>query len=93
MQCEHNIDRATLQHRYYNYLTSWLVYIKSCSQHILTVPLYEEYHHHHHSIPPPSPRHKAAGPLCSSPLLLSPPKLKGTKFSPVSAPKFRNVFL
>jgi hypothetical protein len=32
---------------YYNYLTSWIVYIKSCSQHMLTVLLYEEYHHNH----------------------------------------------
>jgi len=29
-------------------------YIKSCSQHIFTVQLYEEYHHHNHHIPPPS---------------------------------------
>ena len=37
----------------YNYQTCWLVYIKSCSQHILTVLLYAEYHHHHQHIPPP----------------------------------------
>jgi len=57
MECEHNIDKATLQHRYCNYLTFWLVYIKLCSQHILTFPLHEEYHHHHHNI---HPRHPAS---------------------------------
>ena len=63
MECEHNIDKATLQHRYCNYLTSWIVYIKSYSQHILTVPLYEEYHHHHHQSHPPHPVPKLS--VCS----------------------------
>jgi len=39
MECEHNIDKVTLRHRYCNYLTSWLVYIKSCSQDILWCPM------------------------------------------------------
>jgi hypothetical protein len=42
---------------YYNYLTSWTVYIKSCSQHILTVPLYAQYHHQHHHITISHPHH------------------------------------
>jgi hypothetical protein len=42
---------------YYNYLISWTVYIKSCSQHILTVPLYEQYLHQHHHITISHPHH------------------------------------
>jgi len=71
---------------YSNCLTSWTVYIKSCSQHIFTFPLYEEYHHQHHHIPPLSPRSQAVGLLCSSPFWLFTPELKVFKFCPVSAP-------
>ena len=93
MECEHNIDKATLQHRYCNYLTSWLVYIKSCSQHILTVLLCEEYYHHHYHIPPPSPRPQAFGLLCSPHFCLSPHYTRGYQILPCQFPQQRNVFL
>jgi hypothetical protein len=93
MECEHNLDTATLLQLVLQYLTSALVYIKSCCRHILTVPLYEEYYHQHHHIPPPlSPRSKAAGLLSSPRFCLSPTKLKGTKFSPVGAPTSEMCF-
>ena len=72
---------------YSNYVSSWLVYIKSCSQHILTVLLCEEYRHHHHNIQPCHLLPKLCD--CSvhhrsdcSPLIH---KLKGNEFRPASA--------
>jgi len=86
MESEHNPDKATLQH-----LVLQLADILSCIYQVmqsaqLEVLLYQEYHHQHHHVLPPSLLPFAIGLLCSPPFWLSPRKLKGTKFSPVSAP-------
>jgi hypothetical protein len=49
-----NVSIILIKHPYYtwhcNYLTSSLLYFKSCCQHNLTVLLHEEYHHQYQHI-------------------------------------------
>jgi len=68
MQCEHNLDIATILH-----LVLQLADILTCIYQVvqsaqLEVMLYEQYRHQHHHIQPPSTCSPAVGLLCSSPL-------------------------
>ena len=60
---------------YYNYLTSWTVYIKSWSQRILTVLLYEAYHHQHQHIPPGITPFPSCRSVLFTTILIAPPPL------------------
>jgi hypothetical protein len=71
MECEHNLDKETLQH-----LVLQLADILTCiyqgmhSAHFEFL-LYEEYQHHHHTLPL-SPPSQTVGLLCSLPFWFTP---------------------